>query len=163
MGFAAILSNKERKKKNFVELWSDALDFWQNVFNKVMLMTDCAIIGNYSTENFAVAVEILNTVIHTCSIHQNVCKTLHLQGKTWCGAHWGTEYMKLSFRLVKLVLSCSLQYGPELGAISQDNSLYCVIFELTHAYYILGSYTSLLVSPPVTSPKFRPKVGAMLM
>ena len=28
-------------------------------------MTDCAIIGNYSTENLAVAVEILNTVIHT--------------------------------------------------------------------------------------------------
>ncbi len=35
--------------------------------------TDCAVIGNYSTENFAVAVEILNTVMHTCSIHQNKC------------------------------------------------------------------------------------------
>ncbi len=34
--------------------------------------------GNYSMGNLAVAVEILNTVIHTCSIHQNVCKTLHL-------------------------------------------------------------------------------------
>ncbi len=32
-------------------------------------LTDCAIIGNYSMENFAVAVEILNTVIHTSSIH----------------------------------------------------------------------------------------------
>ncbi len=32
---------------------------------KAKTMTDCAIIGNYCTKNFAIAVEILNTVIHT--------------------------------------------------------------------------------------------------
>ena len=33
-----------------------------------------------------------------------------------------TGYMELSFRLVKLVLSCSLQRGSEVHVISQSNT-----------------------------------------
>ncbi len=35
-----------------------------------------------------------------------------------CGAHCGNVYMKMSSRLMTLLLSCLLQYVPELVAIS---------------------------------------------
>ena len=41
--------------------------------------TDCAIIGIPGMQNFAVAVETSNILKYACSIHQNVCMTMHLR------------------------------------------------------------------------------------